>query len=161
MPSLVDHAHQQKQRSRRHAVVDHLQDATTHPLGIQSKNSKHQKTHMADARVGNEAFHIVLRHGHQGAIQDANNGKEDDETEHVLTPHRQQGQAQTYKTIGAHLQQHASQDDAPSRWRIGMGIGEPGMEGEHRHFDGKTEEKGEKNEILRRQTSKDRLRRDL
>src|SRR5215469_1459107 len=42
-----------------------------------------------------------------------------------------------------------------------MRVGQPGVEGKHRHFNGKAKEEGEKDQILRRQTKKDRLRRDF
>ena len=46
------------------------------------------------------------------------------------------------------FKQHAGQDDGAGGGRFHVGIGQPGVEREHRHFDGEAEEEGPEDPLL-------------
>ena len=152
---LVDDADQQEQRAGADTVVDHLDDAAGHALGVEGEDAEHQEAHVADAGIRDEALHVALRHGHQGAVQDADDGQRGHEADHVVAGRRQQRQAEAHKAVGAHLQQHAGQHDAARGRRVGMRVGQPGVEREHRHLDGEAQEQRQEDQVLGGQPDED------
>ena len=52
-------------------------------------------------------------------------------------------QAEAQHAVAAHLQQHAREDDRARRGRLDVGVGQPGVQREHRHLDGEGQEEGE------------------
>ena len=154
---LVDDADQQEQGAGADAVVDHLDDAAGDALGVEGEDAEHQETHVADAGIGDEALHVALRHGHQGAVQDADDRQRGHEADHVVAGRRQQRQAESHEAVGAHLQQHTGQHDAAGGRRVRMGVGQPGVEREHRHLDGEAEKQRQEDQVLRRQPHEDGL----
>ena len=58
------------------------------------------------------------------------------------------GHGKPDESVGSHLQQDACQDHASSGRRLGMGIGQPGMEGKHGNLDGKGQGKGPEEPVL-------------
>ncbi len=55
----------------------------------------------------------------------------------------EEGKREADEAVGSHLQQDARQNHGARRGRFHVGVGEPGVEGEHRHFDGEGEEETE------------------
>ncbi len=51
-------------------MVEHLVNRSFHRFGIQRKYSEHDQSHMADARVGDKGFHVLLDQGHQASVDD-------------------------------------------------------------------------------------------
>ena len=60
----------------------------------------------------------------------------------------QERQAEADEAVGAHLQQHAGQDDRAGGRRLDVRVGQPGVEREHRHLDREAEEEGQEHPEL-------------
>ena len=105
---------------------------------------------MADAGIGDEAFHVVLGEGEHRAIEDA-----DDAERHG---HRREGgrrrgekrDGETQQTVGAGLQKQAGENDAAGGRRLGMSIGQPGMKRHDGQLHGEGDEEAEHEPHLRR-----------
>ena len=61
---------------------------------------------------------------------------------------RQQRQREAQEAVGAHLQQNAGQDHGAGGRRLHVRVGQPGVEGEHRHFDGEADEERPEHPLL-------------
>ena len=72
MGSLIKNADAQEQGARTQSMVEHLINASLNSLQIQSKNSQHDESHMADTRVSHERFDVLLDQSHQTPIDNAN-----------------------------------------------------------------------------------------
>ena len=59
---------------------------------------------------------------------------------HSTAPSRQHRQGDPHEAVRAELQQDGGQDDRALRGRLRVGVGQPGVEREHRHLDGEAEE---------------------
>ena len=57
-------------------------------------------------------------------------------------------QAEAQEAVRAHLQQHAGQDHGARGGRLDVGVGQPGVEREHRHLDGEGEGEGQEQQVL-------------
>ena len=71
MPAVINHADQQEERSGGQAMIQHLKRRALQPLGGEGKNPQNHQSHVADRGIGDKLFQIRLHHGHQGAINDA------------------------------------------------------------------------------------------
>ena len=61
---------------------------------------------------------------------------------------RQQRQREAQEAVGAHLQQNTGQDHRAGGGRFHMGVGQPGVEREHRHLDGEAQEERPEDPLL-------------
>ena len=62
----------------------------------------------------------------------------------VIRQHlREEGKREADEAVGSHLQQNAGQDDGAGGGGFHVRVGQPGVEGEHRHFDGEGEEEAQ------------------
>ena len=52
----------------------------------------------------------------------------------------QDAEVDAQDAVGAHLEQHAGEDDADRRGRLDVRVGQPGVEREHRDLDGEADE---------------------
>ncbi len=59
-------------------MIDLLEDAAGEALRGQRENAEGAEAEMADRRVGNEALHVFLHQADDGAIDDADERKCDD-----------------------------------------------------------------------------------
>ena len=63
----------------------------------------------------------------------------------------EQRNREAHEAVGAHLEQDAGQDHRARGRRLDVGVGQPGVEREHRHLDRERErEREEQPELLRR-----------
>ena len=99
-------------------------------------------------RVRDEPLHVVLRVGHEGAVDDA------DDAEHAQ-PRREpegrvgeEGQREPQVAVHAQLQEDAGEDDRARRRGLGVGVREPGVEREDGHLDRERQREGEEEERL-------------
>src|SRR5258708_22503055 len=97
---------------------------------------------MADRRIRDQFFHVLLHERDQRPINNANDRESDNPGADfgVKKNVGKEWQRKTNKPVSSHLQQNPSQDDRTRRRRFYVGVGQPGMEGEHRNFDGESEE---------------------
>ncbi len=56
---------------------------------------------------------------------------------------REEWQGEADEAVSSHLQQNAGQDDRARGGRLHVGIGQPGVEREHRHLDGERQEESQ------------------
>jgi hypothetical protein len=68
MAALVQDADQEEERTRRDAVVDHLEKASRKALGVQSEHAEHDEAQVAHGGIGHELLHVRLHPGR--AVQD-------------------------------------------------------------------------------------------
>ena len=54
----------------------------------------------------------------------------------------EEGHGEAEEAVGPHLQEHAGQDDRAGGGRLDVGVGQPGVEREHRHLDGEGQGEG-------------------
>ncbi len=86
--------------------------------------------------------------GHQPAVDDADKGQDARHGQEFSDRVREEGKGEPEEAVGSHLQEDGGQDDRSGRRRFDVGIGQPGVEGEHRHLDGEGEgEKARKSQV--------------
>ncbi len=146
--SLVENPDQGKQGPGRDAVVQHLVHAAADAFHREGAQSQHHEAQMADARVGHELLEIRLRETHQRAVDDPHHRQH---RQHGAVVHRRlrkerKGVAQ--EAEGPHLQEHAGQDDRSSCRCLGVRVGQPGVQREHRDLDCERQREGQKQPAL-------------
>ena len=140
MEPIVEHPHQEEQRPRREPVVHHLDDAPRHPLKGSGEDPQDHEPEVRHAGVGHQALEIALDKGHHGAVDDPDDRQRQDELPEVVGGLGEQDQVEADQPVGPDLQEDAGQDDRPRRRRLGMGVGEPGVEREQRDLHGERHE---------------------
>ncbi len=70
-------------------MVDHLNQSASDTFRIEGKDAQHEKAHVAHAGVGDQAFHILLRHGDQSPVNHPDDGQDGNEPDHIVAGHRQ------------------------------------------------------------------------
>ena len=103
---------------------------------------------MAHRRVGDQPFQIGLHDAHDGAVDDADDREPGDERRRGDDGRGEERDGEAQETVDPHLQKDAGQDDASRRRGLGMRVGQPGMEGKHRHLDREGEGEGRKKPVL-------------
>ena len=58
--AVVDHPHDGEKEGRHNAVGEHLQGRTTHTNNVHGGKAHRHQTHVADAGIGDQLFHILL-----------------------------------------------------------------------------------------------------
>ena len=139
----------EKKRACCHAVVQHLEERPFQPEEGKGKNTQCGKTHVGNARIGNELLHVGLAQADKTAVDNANNG----EGYHLRGSHdgsfRRNGQAEPQKPVCSHLQEDAGEENATSCRRFRMGRRQPCMEWKHGYFDREGDGKSEKDPELK------------
>ena len=103
---------------------------------------------MAHRRVGDEPLHVGLEEGHHGAVDDPHHGEAHDHRESLLGGVREHRQREAQEAVGAHLQQHAGEVDRAAGRRLGVRIGQPGVQRHHRHLDHERQREGREQQHL-------------
>ena len=60
-------------------MIDLLNDAASEAVGVERENSQRAKSQVADGTVGDEALHVFLHEANERAVDDADQGKYDDD----------------------------------------------------------------------------------
>ena len=145
---LVDEPDDQEQPARREAVVDHLQHAALEPERVEREHAEHHEAEVADRGVGDQLLHVLLHQRHEPGVDDADDRERHHPRHRVERRLRQERQREADEAVGPHLQQHARQDHRARGRRLDVGVGQPGVEREHRHLDREAEEEGEEHPEL-------------
>ena len=124
-------------------MVKHLQDAALNPLHIQGKETEHDEPEVGNGGEGNQAFQVFLDHADQGSIDDADDGQDGDQGNQLVRSLGEERDAEPQEPVGSHLQEDCGQQDGPHGRGFGVGIGQPGMEGEHGNLDGEGQAKSQ------------------
>ena len=111
---------------------------------------------MAHRGVRHEPLQIHLNHGHESAVDNANDGQHGDVRREMARGLGKERQAETQHAVGTHLQQDAGQEDGAGSGRLGMGVGQPCVERKERHLDGKRQEESAKEQVFRSKRQHDR-----
>ena len=98
---------------------------------------------MADARIGDEGFHVLLDEGHQASVDDPDDGQDGQARGEGRRGLRKEGEPQPQEAVGAHLQEHGGQQHRARRRRLDVGVGQPGVEREERDLDGESQAEGQ------------------
>ena len=61
MCTFINETDKEEQRTGGDAVVEHLYDRAVRAVFVKCKKPQRDKTHMADARIGDQLFNIFLR----------------------------------------------------------------------------------------------------
>ena len=93
------------------------------------------KPEVADARVRDQLLHVRLHHRHQRAVDDADHRRTARYGAKCSAAVREQREREPHQAVGAHLQQHAGQDDRAGGRRLDVRVGQPGVERKQRHLD--------------------------
>ena len=144
MRLFVHNAHGDKQQPGNRAVRKELHrrpdqaGVVEQPAGYRyaAQPNQHQP-HMADAGIGDEAFQVGLAQGYDGAVQHADDAQDDHRQGVGLQLFGEHSGVDAQQAVAAHFQHHAGQHHAAGGGRVGVGIGQPGMDGPSGQFDGK------------------------
>src|SRR3989449_581441 len=142
MPPLVQHTGQEEQRAGRDAVVDHHQEGALDALKRERLDAEHHEAEVRNRRVRDQLLEVGLDHRDQAAVQDADQRERHDDPlyRRMHRDRREERQREPQEAVGAHLEKHPREQHRPRRGGLHMGIGEPGVEREHRHLDREREE---------------------
>ena len=132
--TLVDHPNHQEQCTRRDAVVDVLHHTTGDRLIGESESTEDDESKVGNGRVRNESLEVLLHRCGDCAVDDADHREG---VHHRTSPHRglwEEVDAEAQHAVGAHLQEHAGENDRTASRRLGVCIGQPRMQREQRHL---------------------------
>src|SRR5712692_7661028 len=141
--AVVKHADEQEQCARGDAVGQHLKDGALHGNILEGEDAEHDEAEVADAGVGDEFLEVGLNESDQRAVDDADDSEGGDKRSSTMRGVGEERQAEANHAVGAHFQEHAGEDDGAGGGRFHVGVGQPGVEREQRHFNGKGQEEGE------------------
>jgi len=123
-------------------VIDLLKNAACEALRRKREGYQGAETKMADGRVGDESLHIFLHKADDGAVDDADEREHDDDVDDSGAKSRVSGEKrerEAKKTIRAHFQQDAGEDDGARRGGFRVRVRQPSVKREHGDFDGEGE----------------------
>ncbi len=92
------------------------------------KKPEEHKTHVADARIRDEALHVVLRKGKEGAVEHPDNAEHHEGHGQRLCLCREERDCETEQPVGACLEQEAGEDDAARGRGLRVRVRQPGVE---------------------------------
>ena len=102
---------------------------------------------MADRRIGNEALPVGLGEADPASIEDGDD-RETGQNLGVEAGFGKQRQRETQEAVSTHLEHDCGKHDRTGSRCLGMGLGQPGVEGEHWDLDRKAKEEGPKDKAL-------------
>ena len=137
MRAVVQHPGDEEQGAGGNPVIDHLEDGALDALSVEPKNTQGDEPHMRDGRIGDESFEVRLREGHGAAVENGQHGEPLDERGERRRGFRKYGETEPDQPVGPHLQQEPGENDAARGGRLPVRVGDPAMNGEHGHLDGK------------------------
>ena len=132
----------------REAVVDHLQHAALEPERVEREHPEHHEAEVADRGVRDQLLHVLLHERHEPGVHDRDDRERRHPGHRVERRLRQERQREADEAVGAHLQQHAGQDHRARGGRLDVGVGQPGVEREHRDLDREAQEEGQEHPEL-------------
>ena len=124
-------------------MVQHLQHAALDAGRIEREQPDHRDAEVAHRRVGDELLPVLLGERDHRAVDDPDHAEREEPRQAVGGLLGEDRQAEAVEAVGAHLQQDAGEDHRAGRRGLDVGVGEPGVEREHRDLDREAEEEGE------------------
>ena len=138
--AVLDRPGEEEQHPGDQAVGDHPEHRGVDAEGRQGRDAEHHESHVGDGREGDEPLHVRLGEAAQGAVQDAEDGEDGDHGRPRLGGFREERDADAHEPVGAQLQEDGGQDHRTDGRSLGVGVGQPGVEREHRDLDGEADE---------------------
>ncbi len=144
MAAFIDHTNEQKQRAGGQAMTDHLINRALHALHVEGEQTEHDKTQVADRRIGHKLFDVALHHRNQRAVDDSDHGQGDDQRGGDCGCLGKQRDGKAQKSVGAELEQDTRENHRAGSRRFHVGVGQPGVKRKQRHFDCKSQSENKK-----------------
>ena len=140
-------------------MVDHLQHRTGHALRVEHEGPERHEAHMRDRGVGHKLLQVALHRRNGRAVEDRDHREREHDREEIHLPDDrerdrgadafgEQRQREADEAVATGLQQDAREDDRTRRRRFDVGVGEPGVEREHRQLDREGQGEGDEGERL-------------
>ena len=121
------------------------------------------KSEVAHARIGYQALHVALAEGHYPAPEDTGDSEPHRDRREGPGGFGEERDGEAEHPVAAGLEEEARQQDRAGGGRLGMRVGQPGVEAEGRELYGEAGEEAEHEEHLegRRQRSGERSAKEL
>ena len=148
MGALVLDPDEEEERAGDEPVVEHLQHRADAALRVQDEDAERHEAHVRDGGVRDELLQILLYRRHGGAVEDGDHGQHDDHRQPELRTHGKERQREAQKTVATRLQEDAGEDDRARGRRLDVGVGQPGVERDHRQLDRERESEREEDPEL-------------
>ncbi len=148
--ALVNDADDEEEHAGGEPVIDLLQDGAGDAVGVHGEDAEGTEAQVAHRGIGDQFFPVGLHQADERSVNDADDG-EDGQNLHDLLVHRGLGQereGEAQEAIGPHFQEHGGEDHGARGGRLHVGVGQPGVEGEHRDLDGEADEEGPEDPLL-------------
>ncbi len=130
--AVVEEAEQDEQGTGDDAVVDHLEHGALDALGVEGEQAQDREAHVGDRRVGDQPLQVLLHGGDDAAVDDADGPEREHDRREPHGGLGEQVEAEAQEAVGAQLEQDAGEVDRAGGGRLGVGVGEPGVERERR-----------------------------
>ena len=127
---LLDGPGEEEEHAGDEAVGHHAEDGGVDAVGGQGGDAEHHEAHVGHRGEGDQPFHVGLGQAAQGAVDDPDHGQAADPRGPGDGRVRQDRDGDADEAVGAELQQDGGQDDRADRGRLGVGVGQPGVERE-------------------------------
>ena len=123
---------------RGNPVGDHDDQPALEAVHGEGEDPQDHEPHVGHGGVGHQLLGVGLNRRHPRRVDDPDDPQNHHEGDDrgVLGRRREEGEKEPEEPVGPHLQEHRRQDHRSRRGRLHVGVGEPGVEREHRHLDG-------------------------
>ncbi len=149
--AVIEHPDEQEEGAGRETVVDHLEQGALPGDLVEGEEAEHDESEVGDRGVGDQLLHVDLGPGDQRAVDDADQRQADDPGRELGRGLREERDREAQEAVGAELEQDAGQDHRAAGGGLDVGVGQPGVEREHRHLDRERQGEGaEQPELLAR-----------
>ena len=142
MSSVVQYTNGQEENCGNDTVIEHLQYAANHSLGIQGCYTKYHNSHVADRGVSNQLFEIILCHCAEGSVNNADHSKRCHEVDKVNSCIRENREVDSQQPVCTQFQQYSRKDNTDWCGCLNVSIRKPRMEWKQRNLDRKVDEQG-------------------
>ena len=105
------------------------------PWVVRANVPRTMKPEVGDRRVRDQPLEVLLHRGDDRAVDDADDAEREEQRREVDRRLGEQVEAEAQEAVGAELQHDAGEDHRAGRRRLGVGVGQPGVEREQRHLD--------------------------
>jgi hypothetical protein len=147
--AVVDDADQGEEHPGDQAVVEHLDHAGLDALRRERAEREQREAHVADRRVRDQLLEVLLRHRAERAVEDVDHAEHGHRARGPLRGLGQERHVDAHDAVGAHLEEHAGEDDADRGGSLDVGVGQPRVEREHRDLDREPDEQPHPHQLHR------------
>ena len=123
MPALVEQADEDEQRTGRDAMIQHLVNRAIETQLREAEDAENDEAQVAHRRIRHQLLHIGLHHGHERAIDDADNRQHDDPGGARARRLRKHRQAIAHQAVRSHFQHDGREHDGAGGGRLNVRVG--------------------------------------